>query len=359
MRIMIVGAWRWHQYEDAFARGLEANGVEVTRYSTSEYFSGIMGRLQLTLPVVPGWALIKLNLELIKRARRELPDLILFWRPTHILPLTLRKLKRLGIHTVSYNNDDPFGPKAGSNVPWHHHWLWFWYLRCLPNFRLNFFYRRLNCEEALAHGVGHAEVLMPYYLPWQDHPVKLSQDEQARFGTDVVFVGHFEPDGRAQAINNLIKAGISVKVWSGASWGDVITSEYYQANGSIKAALGGEYSKALCGAKVCLAFLSKLNRDTYTRRCFEIPACGRVMLAERTDDLLRLFKEDVEACFFSSNEELVEKARWLLANPDIRERIAQAGLKRVWNDGHDVTSRARQFLDVLTPSIQKNTGVDL
>jgi len=28
MRILIVGAWRWPQYEEAFAKSLEANGVE-------------------------------------------------------------------------------------------------------------------------------------------------------------------------------------------------------------------------------------------------------------------------------------------------------------------------------------------
>jgi spore maturation protein CgeB len=60
-----------------------------------------------------------------------------------------------------------------------------------------------------------------------------------------------------------------------------------------------------------------------------------------------MFKEDEEACFFSSNEELVAKAKWLLANPDIRERIAQAGLRRVWANGHDVNSRARQFLETI------------
>ncbi len=151
MKILIVGAWRWPQYEDAFAKGLEANGIEVTRFSTSEYFNGLLGRVQLTLPV-PGWALFQLNGELIKRAKREVPDLILFWRPTHILPSTLKKLQTLGIHTVSYNNDDPFVLKAKTNLPWNHHWLWFWYLKCLPNFNLNFFFRRLNCEESVAHG---------------------------------------------------------------------------------------------------------------------------------------------------------------------------------------------------------------
>lgn len=255
-----------------------------------------------------------------------------------------KKFRSLGIQAISYNNDDPFGPRAHGNVPWHHHWLWFWYLRCLPHFDRNFFYRRMNCEEAVVHGARHAEVLMPYFLPWQDRPVELALADQDRFTADVVFVGHYEPDGREHSIRTLVDAGIQLKIWGGHYWSRKALGDLYDHLQPIVPAEGDDYAKALCGAKVCLAFLSKLNRDTYTRRCFEIPACGRVMLAERTEDLLRLFKEDEEACFFSSNKELVEKTRWLLGNPHIRERIAQAGMRRVWADEHDVISRAKSFL---------------
>jgi glycosyltransferase involved in cell wall biosynthesis len=141
-----------------------------------------------------------------------------------------------------------------------------------------------------------------------------------------------------------------VKLWGGHYWSRAVLGDLYDHLAPIVPAEGDAYAKALCGAKICLCFLSKLNRDTYTRRCFEIPACGKVMLAERTEDLMRLFKEDEEACFFSSPEELVRKAQWLINNPDIRERIAQAGLRRVWADGHDVASRANYFLSVVNTS---------
>ena len=138
MKVLIVGPWIWPQYEKAFASGLRAGGVEVDAVATTEYFSGFMGRFQKAL-AIPGLALWQLNRAVITKAQKGNPDLVLFWRPTHILPSTVKQLGEMGVRTASYNNDDPFGPKTHGNVPWHHHFLWFWYLRCLPIFDRNFF----------------------------------------------------------------------------------------------------------------------------------------------------------------------------------------------------------------------------
>lgn len=346
MKVLIVGSWAWPQYEAAFARGLCNAGVEVVSVSTKGRFTGFMGRLQQSL-ALPGLAMWRLNRDVIDAVKTQQPTLVLFWRCTYIWPSTVKKLAKMGVRTASYNNDDPFGPKAHRNVPWQHHFLWYWYLRCLPFFDLNFFYRKINCEEAVAHGVKHAALLLPYFLPWQDRPVTLSELERQRFQTDVVFIGHYEPDGRERRLRALVEVGIKVKLWGGGYWSRAVLGDVYDRLAPITPALGDDYAKALSGAKVCLCFLSKLNRDTYTRRCFEIPACGGLMLAERTDDLLRFFKEDEEACFFSSQEELVQKVQWLLDNPLKRDRIAAAGLKRVWLDGHDINSRAQQFISLV------------
>lgn len=349
MNVMIVGAWTWPQYEEAFTSGLRDNGVEVSALATSNFFNGFWGRIQLVVPL-PGPALLSLNRAVVDAVKNQRPDLVLFWRSTHILPKTIKQIATMGVQTASYNNDDPFGPKANSKVPWHHYIMWHWYIKCLPLFNYNFFYRKINCIEAKEHGAGHTDVLLPYFMPRQDRPAELTPAELQRYETDVVFVGHYEPDGREGAIRALISAGIRVKLWGGHYWSRAVLGDLYDRLEPILPAEGDAYRKALCGGKVCLCFLSKLNRDTYTRRCFEIPACGKVMLAERTDDLMQFFKEDQEACFFSSPEELVRKAQWLIFNPDIRERIAQSGLRRVWADEHDVTSRAKYFLSIVNTS---------
>jgi len=346
MRMLLVGDWRWFHYEEAFEYGLQQNGIDVLRFDQNCFFKGLLGRFQAVLPF-PGPALIQLNLSLIHHVAIKRPDVVFFWRPTHILPLTVRLINYFTKITVSYNNDDPFGHGVHDLAPWHHHWLWFWYLRCLPLFSKNFFYRHCNILEAKNIGAVHAGILMSYFIPSRNRPLHLTLADQLTFGADVVYVGHYEPDGRDTALQELIDAKFNIRVWGGSTWNNSFLNSPSSTLYPIRPANGEDYLKALCGAKICLAFLSKLNRDNYTRRCFEIPASGCLMLAERTEFLQQLFVEDHEAVFFSSVSELMSKVRWLLSEPLTRQRIAISGMRRVWSDQHDVVSRARNFLSDL------------
>ena len=352
MKILILGDWNWVQYERSFASALIDLGNEVIPFQISDYYHGFLAAKQKAVPV-PSPTMFRMNRELLLLVKKENPDMFLAWRSVHLLPTTIREINKLGVITVSYNNDDPFGPRTHGNVPWHHHFLWFWYLRGLKHYKCNFFYRQVNIAEALKAGAVHANVLKSYFIPWQDKPVRLSKDERQRFGCDVVFVGNYEPDDRVGHLKALVHSGLSTKLF-GKNWTSKVLDGLYSYFAPIVPVEGDDYPKALCGAKVCLAFLSKLNRDTYTRRCFEIPACGRVMLAERTEDLLSMFEENKEACFFSSSDELVAKAKWLVKNPGIAESIAMGGLRRVWADGHDVKSRVAEFI----AKIQMNNRCD-
>jgi hypothetical protein len=347
MKILIAGNWKWPQYEPAFARALSELGHHVIPFSFSDYFKGRLGHYQSALPV-PGWPLWNINSALLKCVRSSAPDILLVWRGTHVLSSTIDKIKQCGVLTASYNNDDPFGPKAHGGTPWHHRFLWTWYLKCLKSFDFNFVFRSVNVNEAISCGAKNVNVLKPYFLPWQEIPKALSAVEKKRYECDVVFVGHYEPDGRKEYLRSLVENGLHVRLFGEKYWTKAVLGDLSSYFGCVFPVYGEEYAKALFGAKMCLSFLSKMNRDTYTRRCFEIPALGRLLLCERTDDLREMFIDGKEAVFFSSNEELIEKALRLINHPDEIERIAEAGRKRVWTDGHDVRNRAAEFLSLIT-----------
>jgi spore maturation protein CgeB len=135
----------------------------------------------------------------------------------------------------------------------------------------------------------------------------------------------------------LARNGIQVRVF-GPYWGrapdvhpNLQTTDIFLA--------GEEYGRAVAATKINLCFLRKENRDLQTTRTMEIPACGAFMLAERTDEHLALFREGIEADFFSSNEELIRKAKYYLQHDDERVRIAAAGRARCLSSGYDNHSR--------------------
>jgi spore maturation protein CgeB len=202
----------------------------------------------------------------------------------------------------------------------------------------------VNCEEALYYGAKHASILMPYFIPWRDRPILLTNEEAIKYCTDIVFIGHFENDGRDKFIKEILSNGFNFKLYGGKYWNKSILGEYYEKLSPIQTVEGEDYTKALQGSKICLCFLSKLNRDQYTRRCFEIPASRKLLLSQRTEHLCEIFEENVDACFFSSVDELIEKINWLLNTPGLIDKIAESGYKKITNNNYDVYSRVNDFL---------------
>ena len=278
--------------------------------------------------------------------------MVLLWRNTHVLPRTVRRINRLNILTASHNHDDPFGPLVHRSTPWHQRFLWVW-SECLRDVDLTIVNRQVNVKEANSYGASNVHVLKPYFVPGKHKSTVLSREDEERFGCDVVFAGHYEADGREEYLGVLVDAGLHVRLFGGSYWTNGVLKRHAAYFGDIVPVHGDDYTKALCGAQVCLAFLSKMNRDTYTSRCFEIPACGRLLLCERTADLEAMFKDGDEAVFFSSKQELREKALWLIGNRQEIQRISEAGRRRVYADGHDVVSRASKFVELASASITR------
>ena len=105
--------------------------------------------------------------------------------------------------------------------------------------------------------------------------------------------------------------------------------------------------KALNGSKIALVFFSTWNKDTFTRRVFEIPVCGTLMLSQRTDTMQTLYQEDKEAVYYSTPEELADKARYYLENDTVRAKIVEASRQRCVDSGYDIYSRMQAWLKVV------------
>ena len=352
MKILIAGDWHSELHEEAVYQALRQLGHEVFRFSWHEYFRPRAGWLHLADDILKraqnkyliGPLFARINRDLLARVAEAKPDMIFVYRGTHITAQTLREIRRMlpEVSLVGYNNDNPFSPMYPT-------WLWRHFLECIPEYDLILAYRHANIDDFRAAGAKRAELLRSWYIPERNHPVKLSKNEQDRYGCDVVFAGHYEPDGRLAMLEDVVRQGFQLRLYGPAKYWNPVIGKSQQLSGfePVRQVWGEEYNKVIAAAKMAYCFLSTLNRDTYTRRCFEIPATGTMMMAQYTEDLASLFREDEEAVFFRSLAELRDKTAYYLQNDEIRRRVAAAGHRRVQSDGHDVQSRMRRVLDTV------------
>jgi spore maturation protein CgeB len=95
-----------------------------------------------------------------------------------------------------------------------------------------------------------------------------------------------------------------------------------------------EYREGIWKSKINLSFITHSNCDEFVHKSFEIAGCGGFLLAERSEGHMQRFKEDEEAVFFSSFDELAAKIRRYLPDEAARHRIAKAGCLRAARDGY-------------------------
>lgn len=342
MKIILVGDWHSELHEAPMEKSLKSLGHRVVCFKWHTYFKignnhpNIYQKFQNKYLFGP--TIQKINRDIIELVISEQPCTLFIYRGTHIHPKTLIEIKKCNpnILIVGYNNDDPFSlgyPK----------WLWRHFLKGLCHYDIVFAYRHKNLKEFKEAGASNVHLLRSWFDPERNYPLALGSQPHSDYGCDVIFIGHYEDDGRLEVLEEVVKRGWKLKLYGpGYEWDDVIgRSHYLKHLAPVSLVWGKEYNDALCNTKIALCFLSKINNDTYTRRCFEIPACGTVLMSERTSDLLDLYREDEEALFFEGLHEFGNKLDRFLANPERLNRIGKNGLRRVWQDGHDIETRMK------------------
>lgn len=335
MKILLVGSFRFEMYAPAFAYGFRQLGHEVVEIDYELYhlrggnsLALLHNRLQDRYHY--GLMMRRYNRTIIDTVEREKPEMVFLYRCYHIYNSTLKAIKGKTI-VMSYNNDDPFSAVPSKNYYRFH-------IANAKLCNLNYVYRKKNRDDYALIGITNTKVLLPYYQSLSNRPLECKKD------IDIAFVGHYEPDGRDVMIKNLLNKGISVQIYGGSLWKK---STYFPElakifHGEVK---GEEYNILLNRVKILLVFFSKHNHDTYTRRCFEIPAIKGVMLSEYTDDMNWLYPEDECALYFRNSEELANKAQWILSNPKEQIRLAENAYTRVKELGGSETERCSEIIE--------------
>lgn len=350
MKVLIVGDWHSDLHEEELLKSLTRLGHQVSAFKWFKYLQvppgmrktlkGLFRRAQNKYLAGPNIA--KINKDLKSEALCEKPDVIFVYRGTHIQANTIRAIKEKlpDCKLIGYNNDDPFSPRQPKYY-WRH------FIRSIPVYDLVLAYRKHNLEDFKNAGAQKVDLLRSWYVPDRNYPVILDAADKLKYETDVVFVGHYEDDGRLDYLEEVVKQGYQLKIFGPEeTWVEPLKrSSILKSLQPIHKVWGEEYNKALCGAKIALCFLSKLNRDTYTRRCFEIPATRTLMLAEHTEDLALLYVDGSEVVLFRDVKDFAGKLNEILSDDQLLNYIRAAGHEKAISAGYDIDSRIGQIFN--------------
>lgn len=237
---------------------------------------------------------------------------------------TVRLLKNHCGTVINYNVDDPTGVRDQRRFRC--------YQDAVPEYDLVAVVRDVNVMEVAALRAKKVVRVFRSADEVSHHPLDLTEDDHARWDSDVLFIGTWMP-GRDAFLMNLLERGVPLAI-RGARWQKAPEWNRLKPHWRGDHVEGAEYAKAIQCARVNLGLLSAENRDLHTTRSLEIPSLGGLLCAERTSEHLSLYTENIEALFWENAAQCAEKCKWALSNPLESEKIARSGRARFKRNRH-------------------------
>ena len=267
------------------------------------------------------------NSTILKWARHWAPDLVIAFKGTHVLPTTVRHLREMRIPVYNYFPDVRVSGQMQSALREY---------SCVFDTKVN---RRADDSSGwrrrvlLEHGYD-ADIY---------NAVALNQAERESLGSDVSFIGTFDPR-KGMLMSAIIREipSVRLRIW-GNGWRENCRERNLERSIEDVTAEGAAFPKVVAATAINMGLLTGScgPLDEATTRSYEIPACGGFMLHERTPAIREIYREDEEFVAFSRPKELVWKVRHFLASTEERSAIAAAGYRRaVPAYSYDVRMRA-------------------
>ena len=351
-KILVVGEFVWPCYQQSSVNALKKLGHNVSTFSWSNYFmewsdenseikfKNLLLKFEHRFNFGP--TIYKVNELLTKKIDYEKPEIILFYNVKLIYKKTILQIKNKypNIILCQYSNDNPFIKKYR---------MWKNYVETIKYFNFTFAARDSDFPYYKKYGAKKIYLLKSSYDPDYDYPVQYHKIPK-KYKSDVVFVGHYENDGRLDYIKELCSKNFTFNLYGGG-WSKILRKEKLLKkvnNGlPVKPAIGKNYRYAICGSKIALCFFSKTNQDYYTRRNFQIPAMRKLLLCQYNDKISKIFTENKEIVFFRDKFDMCKKINYLLNNPSFIKRIENNSYKKLLKDKHSIIDRMKYLLSVV------------
>lgn len=319
-------------------RAIERLGHEVAAVDTSKPWadaSWIMRQLQRRAQLGP--VIDAINKKILSAAEHFQPHLIWAEKQEFLRPETIQKLQAKGAKIIHFTPDPYFYLS--------------WKRTRLMDEAINAFDALLYCKSyEFKNYAATGKPVVYFPLGYCDEIHRPNRSGETDWTCDVGFLGGWEPR-REEMLRKVALDNTNLKIW-GTGWDFLTDGKWTIRRHIVLSQLAGDdnfrihsdpiltnalygtevyaddYARALSEARIGLGFLRTVCPDQHTTRTFEIPACGSMLLADRTEEHQEFFEEGKEAEFFSSTDEMLDKMRFYLSNELERNRIAQRGLER-------------------------------
>jgi spore maturation protein CgeB len=285
--------------------------------------------------------------KVVETCRQTQPDLLL---TTGLAPVSAAAMRQIGqaqIRRLNFLTDDPWNPAHRAK----------WFFDSLGEYDYVFSTRQANLGNLRALGCRGVHYLPFAYAPEIHYPEPQTESARA-LQADLTFAGGADAD-RIPYFLALAEAGFSVALY-GHDWEkNPATKQFFRGHADPST-----LRKVVAAAKMCLCLVRRANRDGHAMRSFEVPAMGGCMLTEDTEEHREIFGAEGHAVvYFNSIPQMVEKARWLLAHPEERQRLASAahalitGGKNTYADRLQTILQRAEEMAGRDPSVGEPGGV--
>jgi spore maturation protein CgeB len=265
-----------------------------------------------------------LNKLMVQYVTQQKPELVLVNKGESILPGTIKQISDLGSITVNWNPDEPFGLLQPFNK-----------ISNVEEYSAFFTYDK-KYVESLKKLNRNSHWLPPGADPRGVHKETIPFEER-EFPNDLCLVGTAYPN-RIQLMNSQLGKKLSI---AGPGWDKAPNEISSKALSHVKIT---EMSTLFNKSKIVLnPYGASKHFIVPNPRTFEIPATRSFQLTDIPMDVSVFFRPKKEVVVYRDNSEFMELVEYYLNNDEEREKITQAGYKRVIKE-HTMEHRVNELL---------------
>ncbi len=342
MKVLLIGQnmaiYNPTSLTESFYRSFTNNNVSCDRYDLSYYIKNkYFNYVVKKIPPLRALIMNEPNDRLIKFLNLNHYTHLFIVKGTFLLPDTLVKVKETHptLKICCFNPDNPFISESwgGSNhsnirdaIPYYdHYFIW---------------------SKQLMNKIKETGDVQTHYLSFAVDSKLIKKFDKTSFKYDLSFIGNSDVERRKW----ISRSADLIDKYSTIDHIDIFGLYWKQHNNiSLNGGkFGDNYFRVFSESKININILRSQNKNETNMRTFEIPATGNFMLHEESEGAKNFFEADVDAVYFNSPEELLDKAQYYLKNEALRFKIAQSGYEKSLRSGYTYDDKLKQVIKTIS-----------